>query len=82
LCYIFVAQKFIKYFSMKHLYDLSPLEQLFTEHHGSQLIADHIQTFLYATRREMSPETLEALDEEHGSLILLKLALRKTKPLK
>jgi hypothetical protein len=67
---------------MEHLYDFAPIEQLFTEHHGPQLIADHIQTFLYATRREMSPETLEVLDEEHHSLIRLKLALRKTKPLK
>jgi hypothetical protein len=67
---------------MKHLYDLSPLEHLFLYHHGPQLFADHLQTFLYVSRREMSPETFEALDEEHRSLVMLKLALRETKPVK
>jgi hypothetical protein len=67
---------------MEYRYDHDPLEKLFTEQADPLLIVDHLQTFLYVSRREMSPETFEALDEEHRSLAMLKLALRETKPVK
>jgi hypothetical protein len=67
---------------MTYRYDHEPLEKLFSEYCSPQLIADQMQTLFYFWHRDIDPATLKALEEEHQSMIRLKLALRKTKPVK